>query len=385
MTVGIDACLKQIAGDLYDVDIGVNGDILSVDFFDTAIIVSLFAERRADESEVVESRLRRGWIGNEGTPNFEIGSKIWLYEQSRLTRTVINGITIAARQALQTLVDEGFATQIKSVDAVITTTGISLNVIINRPNSKVDKRYFTLWDNTALPCSDIPNNFILNLTTDDGGINLFERLGYPSNPVDIVVNFPSIFISIPISQPQIAFLTGGPWHPDTTILLFIPAGGGLVGGGGKGGDGGGDLVDGSIGGGGGGSPSWGFGGKSDDGAHDGGDGSLFGSGAGSVGAISGATSTHPATDGDRGFACIEMLHAISLINHGNIFSGSGGGGGGSEDVGQGGNGGSLFGDGLGFDGTGTAPGIGGIRGPAIKTNGNDVFLIVAGNLKGGIE
>jgi len=383
MTVGIDACLKQIAGDLYDVDIGVNGDILSVDFFDTAIIVSLFAERRADESEVVESRLRRGWIGNEGTPNFEIGSKIWLYEQSRLTRTVLNGITIAARQALQTLVDEGFATQIKSVDAVITTTGISLNVIINRPNSKVDKRYFTLWDNTALSCPDIPNNIIFNLTNEDGGMNLFEKLGYPSNPVDIVVNFPSVFIAVPVAQAS--FSTGGPWHPDTTILLFIPNGGVLVGGGGKGGNGGGDLVDGSIGGGGGGGPSWGLGGKSDDGAHDGGDAGLFVSSGGSVGAISGATSTHPATDGDRGFPSIEMLHAISLINHGILFSGSGGGGGGSEDVGSGGNGGSLFGDGLGFDGTGTSPGLGGTRGPAIKTNGNDIFLIVAGAINGGIE
>ena len=380
MAVGIDACLKQIAGDLYDVDIGVDGDILSVDFFDTAIIVSLFAERRANESEVAESRLRRGWIGNEGTPNFEIGSKIWLYEQARLTRTVINGITIAARQALQTLVDEGFATQIKSVDAIITTTGISLKAVINRPNSKVESRYFVLWDNTALPCPDIPNNIILNLVPEDDGANIFQILGNPSNPVDVLVNMLGFFAP---QNDAPALSTGGPWNLNSTITIVVLSIGTIItGGGGHGGDGGGDIVSGNLGGGGGGGITWGKGGKSDDGAHDGGDGNPFLLGSGSVGAATGATSTHPATNGDRGFPAIELLHDITLINNGVLRGGTGGGGGGGADIGTGGNGGPS--NGIGEDGTGTDPGLGGIRGEAIKLNGFDAFLAVAGNIIGEI-
>ncbi len=150
MTVGIDAKLTSV-GELYDFSIDSNGDIESEDFFDTAILVSLFAEKRANESEVLNPLFRRGWIGNEVTPGFEIGSKIWLYEQSRLTNSVLNGITTATKQALQWLVDDGFAVSIDDVEAFVTETGINLTVIIRRPNSKVDKRYYTLWDNTALP------------------------------------------------------------------------------------------------------------------------------------------------------------------------------------------------------------------------------------------
>lgn len=150
MIVGIDARLKLIAGDLYDLDIISTGDIRSEDFFDTAIIVSLFAERRANESEVAESRQQRGWIGNESTPGFEMGSKIWLYEQSRLTKTILNGIEIAARESLQWLVDDEFAIRITKVKAIATTTGINLEIVITRPNSQVDRRYFDLWDMTAL-------------------------------------------------------------------------------------------------------------------------------------------------------------------------------------------------------------------------------------------
>jgi len=382
MTVGIDACLKQIAGDLFDLDIGVDGDILSVDFFDSAIIVSLFAERRANESEVAVSRLRRGWIGNESTPDFEIGSKIWLFEQSRLTITVLNEIIIAARDALQWLVDDGFATAIESVEAVITPNGINLEVVINRPNSEVDRRFFTLWDNTAIPCPDIPTYIELIVPGPTSpGINIFELAGNPSNAVDVVVNLQTNIT--PIAEPGIT--TGGVWHPDSTILISCnTALASIAGGGGKGGDGGGDLGDGSIGGGGGGGSTFGIGGGSDDGLHDGGDGGIFSGGIGGAGAASGATSTHDATDGARGFPAIEMFHPITLLNRASIVGGGGAGGGGGEDSGTGGNGGSIL-FGPGSDGTGTSPGLGGARGPAIKKNGNDLFLALLGNIVGDIE
>jgi phage gp46-like protein len=383
MTVGIDACLKQIAGDLFDLDIGVDGDILSVDFFDSAIIVSLFAERRANESEVAVSRLRRGWIGNESTPDFEIGSKIWLFEQSRLTITVLNGIIIAARDALQWLVDDGFATAIKSVEAVITPNGINLEVVINRPNSEVDRRFFTLWDNTAIPCPDIPNNITLTIPVSSVGptINIFELAGKPSNAVDVVVNYSSSIVPV----AAVAMSTGGPWHPDTTILISGNTINSIIfGGGGKGGDGGGDLGDGSIGGGGGGGATFGVGGGSDDGAHDGLVGGLFSGGLGSIGAVSGATSTHGATNGNNGFAALELFHDVTIINRGIISGGAGGGGGGGEDVGTGGNGAGALGDGLGTDGAGTSPGLGGGRGPSIIKNGNDVFFALMGLIIGDI-
>lgn len=152
MTVGIDACLLESDNSTYDIQLGSDGDILTQDFFDTAIIVSLFTERRANESEVLDPALRRGWVGNESTPGFEQGSKIWLFEQARITRSVLNGLSTAVKDALEWFVDSGFADSIDAVEVTATTTGITLSTNIRRPNSQVDRQFFTLWDNTAISC-----------------------------------------------------------------------------------------------------------------------------------------------------------------------------------------------------------------------------------------
>ena len=132
----------------FDFQIDTNGDILTDDFFDTAFLVSLFAEQRATASEVPESHRRRGWIGNEATPGFEIGSKLWLYEQARATRTNLAGIETAALNALQWMIDDAIAISV-SATATLSDGSIALEVIIKRPSSKVEKRYFELWDNTG--------------------------------------------------------------------------------------------------------------------------------------------------------------------------------------------------------------------------------------------
>lgn len=130
----------------WDISLDGSGDILTEDFFDTAILVSLFAQRRASESEVLLSHLRRGWIGNESFENdFEIGSKIWLYEQARTSRDTMNGISAAASEGLQWLIDQGFATNI-DVATVLVDGEVNLQIDIFRPNSKVDRRFYSLWN-----------------------------------------------------------------------------------------------------------------------------------------------------------------------------------------------------------------------------------------------
>jgi len=134
---------------LFDFSLTDDGDILTEDFFDTAILMSFYCERRAASSEVPNSRDRRGWIGNESTPGFEIGSKIWLYEQARITRTTINGLVDAANDSLQWMIDDDIAIS-KSASATPTTDSIGLTVDIVRPNSEVERRFFELWQNTGL-------------------------------------------------------------------------------------------------------------------------------------------------------------------------------------------------------------------------------------------
>lgn len=150
MATGIDADLVLTDEGFYDFQLDADGDIKSEDSFDAAIIVSLFAEKRASASEIKQPELRRGWIGNQGE-DFEIGSKIWLFEQARLTRTTLNGITDAAASALQWFVLDSFAIAIRSAETELTTDGVRLILVIERPDGAAETRVFNLWENTGLP------------------------------------------------------------------------------------------------------------------------------------------------------------------------------------------------------------------------------------------
>lgn len=148
---GIDAVLQVLSGGIYDIKIGFDGDIETKDSFDTYILVALFTDRRAGASEIVVSNYRRGWIGNEYTPGFEMGSKLWIYlEMPRLTKTVQNKIQTEAINALQSLVSEGLAQAIRGAELEFISDGVSLVVDIQRTPSQVEKRYFDLWQNTGV-------------------------------------------------------------------------------------------------------------------------------------------------------------------------------------------------------------------------------------------
>lgn len=144
-----DAVLSRLEDEHVDFSIDTNGDILTADFLDTAITVSIYEEKRASPSEVVLPELRRGWIGNESTPDFERGSKIWLYSQSRLTQEIANSIVSAADESLAWLVNQGFA--ISVISSVELINGRVILVIeLQRPSSITVKKELFLWDNSGV-------------------------------------------------------------------------------------------------------------------------------------------------------------------------------------------------------------------------------------------
>lgn len=143
----VDAVVEKNDDGVYDFVLDAVGDIETKDFFDTSIIMSLFCERRASESEVPASHLRRGWIGND--PDFEIGSKLWLFDQARLNLNTINGIRSAIKSGLQWMVEDDIAIDVTVVVTLSGTSTVTTTVTITRPNSKVERRYYELWENTG--------------------------------------------------------------------------------------------------------------------------------------------------------------------------------------------------------------------------------------------
>ncbi len=150
MALGIDAVLTDIGGGLYDISFDEFGDIETADNFDTFILVALFTDARANASEISSPERRRGWLGNERTPGFEMGGKIWLYTQSRLTRSQIGRLEIAARNALQSMVDDNLATSIDAVRVSSTVDSVTLRIDIRRPNNELVTRYLDLWNATGV-------------------------------------------------------------------------------------------------------------------------------------------------------------------------------------------------------------------------------------------
>ena len=153
MAQKIDIRLTQDSQNIFDINFDSTGDFDMVEGFDTSLQVSIFAERRAAESEVPDAIRRRGWIGNtlSDIPDFEIGSKIWLYEQAKLTNDTLNGVLDAATTATQWLIDDGFATNITAtIVGDSPASSISLKMTIFADSSQVEERFFTLWQQTGV-------------------------------------------------------------------------------------------------------------------------------------------------------------------------------------------------------------------------------------------
>lgn len=147
-----DAVLNRdpAAGEFeWDLQIGDDGDILTEDFFDTAIWVSLFTDARASASEVAVPQQRRGWIGDLETPEDPWGSKLWLLYQRRLTTDVLSLATDWAKLALEWMVRDNIALGVEATAQVTHEDGLILNIVIRRPNGESESRSVALWDRTG--------------------------------------------------------------------------------------------------------------------------------------------------------------------------------------------------------------------------------------------
>ena len=121
---------------------------LTEDQLDTAILVSLFTDRRAEPYEVVKPQLRRGWIGDLETPEDLYGSMLWLFEQSRLTGEVVSRIGGFGKSCLDWMLRDSIATEV-SARAIVRSSRVDLRIDIKKPNSPAEARVFALWENTG--------------------------------------------------------------------------------------------------------------------------------------------------------------------------------------------------------------------------------------------
>lgn len=130
MTRYTDLAYEQDENGIFDFIIE-DGDLRVTDGLESALVVSLFSDRRADESEVGDPRKRRGWIGDltSEVPQDRHGSGVWLYEQHRLVDQTATGVRVEAEQSLDWMVEEQLITYAEG-QVLMTSSARRLNLVM---------------------------------------------------------------------------------------------------------------------------------------------------------------------------------------------------------------------------------------------------------------
>lgn len=125
------------------------GDLAAEDGLKTAVLLSLFTDRRARPDDVLPEADadRRGWWGDVAAaePDDQIGSRLWLLSREKRRPEVVAKAREYAEEALAWLVRDGVARAV-AVEAEITPQGwLGLGIVIDRPGGPDRQRFDFVW------------------------------------------------------------------------------------------------------------------------------------------------------------------------------------------------------------------------------------------------
>lgn len=129
----------------------IDDDLASDEGIRTAVILSIFVDRRASNDDVPPSgddTDRRGWWGDEfaDVAGDRIGSRLWLLDRSSRTSEVVRLAELYVREALAWMIEDRVAS---SVDVQIETTvdRLLISVTLSRPSrDPIALRFARAWD-----------------------------------------------------------------------------------------------------------------------------------------------------------------------------------------------------------------------------------------------
>lgn len=143
-----DIALIHDRSGVYDCDLdSLNRDAKLTDGLYSALMVSLFSDRRARKDEVADPLKRRGWIGDllSDVPGDLHGSGLWFYQQSRLTEQVTSGVEAEARTCLQWLIEDRLCSSVTArVVSDPKSRTITLNITLGLTQGGVSHHAFVL-------------------------------------------------------------------------------------------------------------------------------------------------------------------------------------------------------------------------------------------------
>ena len=130
------------------------GDFSREDSLSSAVLMSLFTDRRADDDDFLPDELngsKRGWWADLVTDidDDQIGSRLWLLSRSKTDTQTLNDAQDYANEALQWLIDDGIAIEIISSASRVrlnSTDLLALDIEIRKSDGETETfKFDDLW------------------------------------------------------------------------------------------------------------------------------------------------------------------------------------------------------------------------------------------------
>lgn len=119
------------------------------DGLDTAVILSLFTDARARDSDALPSPSDvRGWWGDAylANPGDRFGSRLWLLGRRKQLPSVLVEARSYAEEALAWMVRDGVASRVEVVAFIPRDEMLGLSIAIARPDGRITRYQFeALW------------------------------------------------------------------------------------------------------------------------------------------------------------------------------------------------------------------------------------------------
>ncbi len=132
-------------------DLGiVKNDLETDDGLETAVIISLFCDRRITDKELPPGETdKRGWWGDAVDPENQdlIGSKLWLLFREKQTQESLDRAKEYCEEALQWLLDDGIASAVDVETSYPEAGRIVIAAVITKPEgNEVKYKYNLIWE-----------------------------------------------------------------------------------------------------------------------------------------------------------------------------------------------------------------------------------------------
>lgn len=142
----MDLGLNLIDG-MFDLKIE-KGDVVRDDGLETAVIISLFTDRRVTEEEKPYlANSKRGYWGDlfSEIDGDKMGSRLWTLEREKRTTEVLRRAEDYAREALQWMIEDGVVLSISANASYDENKFLIIDLEIRKPLGN-ESRYQVLWD-----------------------------------------------------------------------------------------------------------------------------------------------------------------------------------------------------------------------------------------------